>query len=731
MPLRPRLGPVAQGLARPAASTGSGPLLVVLSIAVGRDGGRDDRGRERPPGAEPRATATPATQPVVGEPVHDRPVRPGPRGRRPPHARRRRGRGPPERDGPHGDGARRDDRARRSRRCRTSPTSRWTSSRPSPAPGRRGAARWCSSGRAGRSPTSPRAGTVTVQLGPDEHEDPASPAASPTSPAPRRRSSSASSSATSRFDTLADLGFDDSFDELRIRVANPDGTRDQARAVAADVRDRLEKAGRRGGVRAGRRRPASTRPRTSSTRCSSSWARSALLSLAVSGFLVINTISAILAQQTRQIGMMKAVGARDRQVAGVYLGIVLGYALIALLVALPAGRPRRLAAHAVHGGPPELRGDRVLRAAAGASRSRSRSASSSRSPPRAWPVYRGVRVTVREAIASAGHRGRLRPVAVRPAPAADQGPLAADAAVDPEHVPAQVAARPDAARAHVRRAPCSCPCSRCARRSSGRVDETLAYFNYDVQVGARRSPPGRASSCGRRSRCRASSPRSRGRSRRRSACARTGRRAATCIVFGLPGRRPDGAPGRRGGAVPRPGRRQRARRDPQLPRRRAGRAHRRPGHAPRQGPRRDVHAGRHRPVADPAAVPVRAVRGPRRADPRRRARPGSSWSSPSARTPAAERDTGAAVRDTLERAGIAVAADADPERDPGDDRHAVHDAARVRVRDGAAAGRGRRAGARGDDDDERRRAVARDRRDAGDRRARLGGAGRVPRRRAC
>ena len=58
------------------------------------------------------------------------------------------------------------------------------------------------------------------------------------------------------------------------------------------------------------------------------------LSLLVSGFLVINTISAILAQQTRQIGMMKAVGARDGQVAGIYFGVVLGYALIALLVAL-------------------------------------------------------------------------------------------------------------------------------------------------------------------------------------------------------------------------------------------------------------------------------------------------------------------------------------------------------------------------------------------------------------
>ena len=61
------------------------------------------------------------------------------------------------------------------------------------------------------------------------------------------------------------------------------------------------------------------------------------LSLIVSGFLVVNTIAAILTQQTRQIGVMKAIGARNDQIAGLYLGLVLAYALLALLVALPLG----------------------------------------------------------------------------------------------------------------------------------------------------------------------------------------------------------------------------------------------------------------------------------------------------------------------------------------------------------------------------------------------------------
>ena len=126
---------------------------------------------------------------------------------------------------------------------------------------------------------------------------------------------------------------------MRILVANPDGTRDQARAVAGEVRDRLEKAGAP---------VAFVQVPTPGEHPAQDVLNAVflilgaigVLSLAVSGFLVINTISAIISQQTRQIGMMKAVGARDRQVAGVYLGIVLGYAVVALVVALPDGRVR-------------------------------------------------------------------------------------------------------------------------------------------------------------------------------------------------------------------------------------------------------------------------------------------------------------------------------------------------------------------------------------------------------
>ena len=54
-------------------------------------------------------------------------------------------------------------------------------------------------------------------------------------------------------------------------------------------------------------------------------------------FLVYNSISAIVSQQTSQIGVMKAIGAAPWQVAWSYLLLVLSYGLLAMIVSLPAG----------------------------------------------------------------------------------------------------------------------------------------------------------------------------------------------------------------------------------------------------------------------------------------------------------------------------------------------------------------------------------------------------------
>ncbi len=62
-----------------------------------------------------------------------------------------------------------------------------------------------------------------------------------------------------------------------------------------------------------------------------------VMSLFLSVFLVINTVSALLAQQKRQIAVMKAVGGGSLQILGMYLVMVIAYGVLALMVAIPLG----------------------------------------------------------------------------------------------------------------------------------------------------------------------------------------------------------------------------------------------------------------------------------------------------------------------------------------------------------------------------------------------------------
>ncbi len=63
----------------------------------------------------------------------------------------------------------------------------------------------------------------------------------------------------------------------------------------------------------------------------------AVASLVLSTMLVLNTVMALITQQTRQIGVLKAVGAHRRTIMQIYLGTVLIYGLLALGIAFPLG----------------------------------------------------------------------------------------------------------------------------------------------------------------------------------------------------------------------------------------------------------------------------------------------------------------------------------------------------------------------------------------------------------
>lgn len=118
-------------------------------------------------------------------------------------------------------------------------------------------------------------------------------------------------------------------------------------------------------------------------------------------FLVYNTITAIIAYQINQIGIMKAIGAKVSQLLLIYFAVVLVYALLALLIAVPLGA---LAANALRGimvrrvgmlpGPFDISPTAVA----------AQSAIAVLSPLviSLVPIFGGARVTVREAISTYG-----------------------------------------------------------------------------------------------------------------------------------------------------------------------------------------------------------------------------------------------------------------------------------------------------------------------------------------
>ncbi|MCP4002572.1 MAG: FtsX-like permease family protein [bacterium] len=61
------------------------------------------------------------------------------------------------------------------------------------------------------------------------------------------------------------------------------------------------------------------------------------MALVLSGVLIINMLSALLARQIREIGIMKAIGARPAQVMVIYFGMVTALALLGLAIGLPLG----------------------------------------------------------------------------------------------------------------------------------------------------------------------------------------------------------------------------------------------------------------------------------------------------------------------------------------------------------------------------------------------------------
>jgi putative ABC transport system permease protein len=138
------------------------------------------------------------------------------------------------------------------------------------------------------------------------------------------------------FDTIAWLGEPRTYNELYVVIKGDSHTRADAERIVARVRDKVEKSGRtvyQTSVPQPHQHPLDSMIRALVLILGTL----GLLSMFLSVFLVLNTVSALLMQQVRQIGVMKAIGARTGQLAGMYVSMVLVFGLLALIIAVPLG----------------------------------------------------------------------------------------------------------------------------------------------------------------------------------------------------------------------------------------------------------------------------------------------------------------------------------------------------------------------------------------------------------
>jgi putative ABC transport system permease protein len=126
-----------------------------------------------------------------------------------------------------------------------------------------------------------------------------------------------------------------------------------------------------------------------------------ILTVVLSSILIATLLSALLAQQVRQIGVMKAIGASRHQLIGMYVASVMLLAVAALVIAMPLAY---LAGQVFAGLAAGLMNINITSTAVPHSVIAVQVGLGLLVPllAAAWPVYKGSRVTVREALGDYG-----------------------------------------------------------------------------------------------------------------------------------------------------------------------------------------------------------------------------------------------------------------------------------------------------------------------------------------
>src|SRR5215204_2946252 len=136
--------------------------------------------------------------------------------------------------------------------------------------------------------------------------------------------------------TLAQLGEDPYLNQLNILVAQNRFDENHIRRVVADVEQLIKSRGRevrRIDIPAPGKHPHSDLTGILLLAMSSF----GLFVLVLSGILVINLLTAMMASQVRQIGVMKAIGGTRGQVARIYFAQALFLGIAAVIVSIPLG----------------------------------------------------------------------------------------------------------------------------------------------------------------------------------------------------------------------------------------------------------------------------------------------------------------------------------------------------------------------------------------------------------
>lgn len=137
-------------------------------------------------------------------------------------------------------------------------------------------------------------------------------------------------------ETLSQLGEEPTLNQLKVLVAENRFDKKHVRRVAEDIRDLVESQGHP--VRNLDVPTPGKHPHTDIMGLLlMAMAGFGLFALILSGVLVVNLLTALMAAQVRQIGVMKAIGGSRWQIARIYFAQAMLLGIAAILIALPLG----------------------------------------------------------------------------------------------------------------------------------------------------------------------------------------------------------------------------------------------------------------------------------------------------------------------------------------------------------------------------------------------------------